>query len=61
MIHYSIPAGVVFENSAPEKTDAEWEKEAEKKYKNEKEERERDRRNGLCAKCGTYCHGDCEA
>ena len=61
MIHYSTPAGVVFENSAPEKTDAEWEKEAGEKYKNEKQERERDRRNGLCPKCGTYCCGDCEA
>jgi len=38
MIHYFTPAGVVFENSVPEKIDIEWEEEAEKKYKNEKQE-----------------------
>ena len=61
MIHYAVPAGVVWENPAPEKTDAEWEKEEKKYNKKENEERAREKRNGLCPKCGSYCYGDCEA
>lgn len=47
-----------------EEVKAEEDKRKEQARKNEQEviEYERcQRANGLCPKCGTYCHGDCEA